>query len=683
MARRRKGRGNDVAPTTVPADLAAPIATTGDGRDITQPWIRELQEARDPRLIAAADWGVYERVRKDAQVKSCMEQRIRAVVSREWDVLPGDEEDPRSVEAGDALKAAIERAGWDRVTEKMLWAPFYGYAVGELMWGAADGLLTWLPTDRCRPIHVRHARRFRYSQQGELRLLTRNNPRGETLPDRKFWIVTAGGTNDDESYGEGLADWLYFPVLFKRNGLRFWNIFLDKHSVPTAKGTYPRGTSKADIDKLLAAIGAIANDSGFAIPEGMTVELLQLAQSGADFGAVCRYMDGEIAKIILSQTMTTDNGSSRAQGQVHADVKLEIVKADADLLSDSFNAGPARWFTDLNFGADVASPRLVRIVEEEDDLKAAADTDQVLKTMGWVRTDESFRDRYGDGYEPAPPPATPPGGEPAEGTGEPGTPVEGKAPDQADNVVQLRATAFAAADPKPLYIYRRLLNAGDVIEWARGQGFTSLQPASELHVTVAYSRRPVNWFTIAGDIPPGSDLRIEGGPRIVDRIGDQGAIALHFASGDLVWRNRAMREAGASWDFADYHPHLTLTYQGATLDLGSIEPYRGPLVFGPEVFEAIQDGWHDQVQEIALAEPLDGDVVDEVVAEALADDGWSSAWSDMVDPLIDRLMAASSQAEVDAILADVAGGDAPDALSERLARAGFALRIDALTGGEG
>ncbi|MDQ1229306.1 DUF935 domain-containing protein [Sphingomonas sp. SORGH_AS_0879] len=396
MAKKNKrGGGKAVA---LPADLSMEIASTGDGRDITRPFVQELQQPRDPKLWGATDWGVYERIRKDDQVKSCMEQRIRAVVSREWDVLPGDEEDARSVEAAQAFKETLERVGWDLVTEKMLWASFYGISVAELNWGALDGLLDWVPGEKCRAIHVRHARRFRFDRNDRLRLLTRAAPQGEPVPDRKFWVVRAGGTDDDQVYGEGLAEWLYWPTLFKRNGVRFWNIFLDKFSVPTAKGTYPRGSTAKDIDKLLAAIQAIANDSGFAIPAGMDVELLTLAQSGADFAAVCRYMDGCIAKIILSQTMTTDNGSSRAQGEVHADVKLEVVKADADMLSDSFNAGPARWWTDLNYGPDVASPMLVRIVAEEDDLKAAADTDKTLAELGWVRTDESFKDRYGDGY---------------------------------------------------------------------------------------------------------------------------------------------------------------------------------------------------------------------------------------------------------------------------------------------
>jgi len=310
-------------------------------------------------------------------------------------VIPGDDADPRSVEAGDRFKLVIERIGWDRVTDKMLYAPFHGYAVAELIWAVIDGQISW------SEIRVRHARRFRYDREGRLRLLTIAQRQGIVMPDKKFWVVTSGGTDDDTPYGRGLAEWLYWPTVFKRNGVRFWNIFLDKFSVPTALGKYPRGTAKGDIDKLLAALQAIATDSGIAVPDGMAIELLQLAQSGADFEKIARYMDGAIAKVLLSQTMTTDNGASRAQGEVHADVKLEVVKADADLLSDGFNAGPARWWTDLNYGADVASPRLIRIVEEEDDLKEAADTDISLKALGWERTDDSFRDRYGDGYERA------------------------------------------------------------------------------------------------------------------------------------------------------------------------------------------------------------------------------------------------------------------------------------------
>ena len=138
MAKKNKrGAGKAAA---LPPELLNEVASTGDGRDITRPYVLELQQPRDPKLWSVVDWGVYERIRKDDQVKSCMEQRIRAVVSRDWDVLPGDENNPRSVEAAEAMTDTLERIGWDLVTEKMLWASFYGLSVGELNWGSLDGL---------------------------------------------------------------------------------------------------------------------------------------------------------------------------------------------------------------------------------------------------------------------------------------------------------------------------------------------------------------------------------------------------------------------------------------------------------------------------------------------------------------------------------------------------------------
>lgn len=418
----------------IPAALGGEIATTANGRDITRPWVGLLQEPRDPRLLRSIDWGVYEQIRKDDQVKATFGQRIGAVVSKEWDVIPGDDAEPRSVEAAGKLKANLQRIGWDRVTSKMLWASFYGISAAEIVWSARDGLIGF------EAIKVRHARRFRYDKDGNLRLLTTANINGELLPERKFWVVTDGADNDDEPYGHGLADWLYWPTLFKRNGVRFWNVFLDKFGTPTAKGTYRRGTPKADIDKLLQALQAMATDSGIAVPEGVTIELLAAAKSGtADFEKLCRYMDEAIAKIVLGQTMTTQDGSSRSQAEVHEGVRDEIVATDSDMLSDSFNNGPARWWTDINFGVDVASPEVVRIVEQKEDTKKIAETDEVLDRMGYRRTDESFKDTYGDGYE-AKAPATPP----SSVMGLEGEEAEPRARSEDGNVLQLRKAASFA-----------------------------------------------------------------------------------------------------------------------------------------------------------------------------------------------------------------------------------------------
>jgi phage gp29-like protein len=96
------------------------------------------------------------------------------------------------------------------------------------------------------------------------------------------------------------------------------------------------------------------------IPEGTMIELLEAARAGgADYQGMLDTCNEAISKIVLSQTMTTDNGSSESQANVHQDVKDDIVKADADLICSSFNEGPVKWLIDWNFPG-VAYPRVWR-----------------------------------------------------------------------------------------------------------------------------------------------------------------------------------------------------------------------------------------------------------------------------------------------------------------------------------
>lgn len=660
------------------------VASTLDGRDITRPWVAGLQQPRDPRLLGAVDWGVYDRILEDDQVFSTLQQRRRAVISHNWSVVPGDEDDPRAVEAAERFSDTIDRLGWDRITDRMLFAIYHGIAIAEVIWEARDGLFD------IGQLRVRHARRFRFDAENRLRLLTTTSSQGEPLPDRKFWTFTIGGSDDDERYGRGLAEWLYWPTLFKRNGIRFWNIFLDKFGSPTAIGKFRRGTSQADQHKLLATLQALATDSGIVVPEGMVIELLEAARSGtADYDKIVGLMNEAIAKVVLSQTMTTQDGSSLSQAQVHAGVKLEVVKADSDLLSDSFNGSVARWWTDYNYGPDVAGPRLVRAIEEEADTKAQAETDAVLDRLGWVRTEESFRDVYGDGYERKKPVTG--AGDPGDGDGDgvdtdnPDEGDDGGAADDAfDPNVNDRKASFAAGDPRPLYVYRPLLNTAELIAWAREQGFRSTVPAEDMHATVTYSKQPVNWLKMGGFWGWGPDtsdhLVPMGGPRLVERIGDKGAVALHFFSGHLEARNREMRNAGASWDFPDYMPHVTLTYDAGDVDLSKVTPYRGELRFGPETFEPIREDWEKSIREASFAE---GDVpdaaADQLVDDLIARDGYRATRA-LTEPMIEAIRGAKSADELIAALDAGIGDEAP--IAADLERAGLASALDAGEGGQ-
>lgn len=379
--------------------------------------------------------------------------------------------------------------------------------------------------------------------------------------------------------------------------------------------------------------------------------------------------------------MTTSDGSSLSQAEVHAGVKLEVVTGDADLVCESFNLGPATWWCDYNYGPDVEPPQLVRLIDAKKDLKTQAETDAALKGMGWERTDESFRDTYGDGYErsksvdPTDPTKTiGQGGQPPvnDNGNEPVVDPTLKGREQPLR----KPISFAATDRRPLYVSRPLLNGDELLDWAKRHGFTETLAASELHVTVAYSRRPVNWFEMGSswDGPDGKLIVPPGGPRRVDRLGD--SIVLHFDSPALRYRHDEIIEKGASWDYPSYQAHVSISPLKDGVDypeLDKLEPFEGELRFGPERFRALESGYEAQLAEISFAEAaMARDVVDQAVDMIVAE-GWEQL-QPIVSPIAAAIAAASSAEDLNELLIGTLQQSDVDQLTETLARAGFAIR---------
>lgn len=157
----------------------------------------------------------------------------------------------------------------------------------------------------------------------------------------------------------------------------------------------------------------------------------------------------------------------------------------------------------------------------------------------------------------------------------------------ADQPVAKKAITDAA--PRSLYVSRKVINGAEIIAWAKSQGFESTVLAADLHVTVAYSRNPVDWMKV-GESWSGDgkgQLKIApGGARLIDKFGE-GAVVLLFNSSELAWRHVSIVEAGASWDWPDYQPHITFTYEPGSVDIDKVEPYRGAIELGPEIFEEL------------------------------------------------------------------------------------------------
>ncbi len=180
--------------------------------------------------------------------------------------------------------------------------------------------------------------------------------------------------------------------------MRWWVTFLEKYAQPTRLGKYQPGASENDKETLWSAMDAFGTNGKMMIPEGTMIELLEAARAGgADYQGMLDICNEAISKIVLSQTMTTDNGSSQSQANVHQDVKDDIVKADADLICSSFNEGPVKWLIDWNFPG-VAYPRVWRQMDAATDLDKEADRDIKLQGLGISLKPEAIAAKYGDDY---------------------------------------------------------------------------------------------------------------------------------------------------------------------------------------------------------------------------------------------------------------------------------------------
>lgn len=140
-----------------------------------------------------------------------------------------------------------------------------------------------------------------------------------------------------------------------------------------------------------------------------------------------------------------------------------------------------------------------------------------------------------------------------------------------------------------LYVRRIVENADEIIKWAKSQGFETTQVPSSFHATIAYSKEQIEWPEPDDDAVT---VRSQS-KRTVEPLGDSGAVVLKFENSTLKRRWAELCEMGCSWDHDDFHPHVTISWKADDLDLTKVEPYTGPIVLGPEVFETVNEDWKD------------------------------------------------------------------------------------------
>ena len=373
-------------------------------RDILQPVFMGILRNQDDTLLSrggSKGLAIYDDIERDAFAHAVIHKRKMAVVSYPWQVDPASNA-LKDKKAAELVKAQLTAINFDKLTMDLLDAVLKGFSIGEVVWNS-NGSEIYI--ERVIP---RNQRRFVFDEARQVRMLTMQNQlKGEELPQRKF-IVHSVGAKDGSPYGLGIGAKLFWPTYFKRQNITFWLAFADKFGSPTVVGRYENATDK---DAVLDAITNIAQESAIVVPNGVVLELLEATRGGAGdfYERMCRYMDEQISVAVLGETMTTmaqAAGLGSGQSDVQNDVRMELARADADLLTGTLQETLVRWIVELNMpGAGI--PRVWRKIEAQEDLNARAERDERIKNLGFKPTLDYITETYGEGWEEAAP-ETPP-----------------------------------------------------------------------------------------------------------------------------------------------------------------------------------------------------------------------------------------------------------------------------------
>ena len=325
----------------------------------------------------------------DAHLDAVKNKRFASITSRAW-TIDGSK--------GDQKKAKfVEEYLWNidlrNVISQMLEAIGFGYAVHEIVWNTVQtdlGTLI-LPT----AIKDRKQEWFKFDSDSKLLLQTNDGSRRE-MPERKF-LVTRNRPTTANPYGNAVYSRCFWPLAFKKGGLKFWMLFVEKYGMPKAIGKVPPTATEKEQQDFLKMLVGLVRDAVAVIPQTGSVELLEAGAANANpHKAIVDWADQAMSKAWLGETLTTEqtsSGGTQAMATVHNDVRADLALDDAAMIESSINQ-LIRWIYEINWPNEKEIPWM-NIILPEDLQEARLNRDIKLTQLGVKFNAQYITDVYG------------------------------------------------------------------------------------------------------------------------------------------------------------------------------------------------------------------------------------------------------------------------------------------------
>ncbi len=325
-----------------------------------------------------------EMILSDPVIESAINSLKVLRLSSGWDVLPASNE-KRDIEICDFVKWNLENVegSFEDDLREIMGALEMGISINELVWRVEE---KGKYTGKIKIGNIKSKDPSKFNiytddfdnimENGIINISLFDY--GKEYPAEKF-IIYSFSKRYENVFGTSRLRSIYDLWFLKQRLIEAWGVYMEKFGNPISMIKVPKEKFENDTirEKLLRIIRQLRFETGMVIPEGIEFEIMKAETSGGNpFESAFRYIDEQMTKVILGQTLTSSQGQvgSYSLGKVHFDIlSFYIEQLGRDVADKAINKQLIKRLVDYNFSDIVDYPKFVFKPLVQDDIEKIID----------------------------------------------------------------------------------------------------------------------------------------------------------------------------------------------------------------------------------------------------------------------------------------------------------------------
>jgi len=300
-------------------------------------WRKALKNAENPQNPIRDDlYTIYQDVTLDLHLQSVINQRSKSVSSLGFKIVNDDNTE-------DETATAFFKTSWFNLYQKhILSTPYFGFTVIQLNDVFNNKFVGVNETPGVRLIDHRL-----YFPEEQIIRFSPQSFDGHHWHDDEFrGKVIAEGDPEDLGVLNGISP----LTLMKKSLVQFWADYAELFGQPT-RVLHTSTKDPRERKRLETTMEDMGSLNYVILKMNDTLELMSSRQEDAHevYHEFLKYVDSGNSKVILGQTMTTDDGSSLSQADVHERTREMFTLDDKNLLLYNVNDKLIPRMIDLGF----------------------------------------------------------------------------------------------------------------------------------------------------------------------------------------------------------------------------------------------------------------------------------------------------------------------------------------------